>query len=124
MPTIATQIITPKPIQRDYLDASVTAIATPVTIPADTADSVWIISLTISAPSPDVPISVRAQVCPMNSSTGEIFHDKPSQELSVWIDIPSVNDAIAGGNPAWGPGLAAIYTAIQEYVNANNTFGS
>jgi len=86
-------------------------IPNPINVPATpelTADSLWISSLTISAPTTTGKIAVKAILVPQVSSTGTLLLEK-----SKVLTIP---DLTAAG--ATDPNITAAMTAIYAAVNS------
>ena len=88
----------------------------PISIPAKTADSLWILSLNIIASDSVRPIRVQMSVAPFISSTGEILKD-----MQKPIIIPDLS-VEATKNPAVAAAVQAIYAAVQSLVQEQKTF--
>ena len=87
-----------------------------VTIPAQTADSVWVTSINVMAPSAQRPITAQIRVAPFNTASGSIYRN-----MEKAINIPNVTSssmAQAELNAAMG----AILTAVQGLVVSGSLF--
>lgn len=107
-------LVPPAVVPRAYLDPVSTIMPSTIDMPADTANSFWILNVSISSVGPSQPFRITANICPMSSSTGQMY-----PWLARGITIPSADDIIAAENPAWGPALQAIYVAVLEFITAH-----
>ena len=83
-------------------------------IPTQSFDSVWVQSITITAPNPTRPIQAQIRVCPLNSTTGVI---NPSLGKPIIIsNISSASFAQTEINNAMG----AILTAVQALITSGS----
>lgn len=91
----------------------------PIEVPAvqaKVADGLWISNLIVQAPSTTGKITLISTITPMISSTGELLKDK-SKQLRI-VDVA----ALAQTDSTVAAALAAIYTAVQSQVAAQNLF--
>ena len=94
-------------------------LATPITIPAQSeqvADTIWISSLQINAPTPTGKCSVTARLVPMVSSTGALINKEA--KILVIKDV----FATAATDSAVAAAMTAIFAAIQSQADAQGLF--
>ena len=94
-------------------------IPNPIVVPAvssQTADSLWVRSLVIQAPSTTGKISANATLVPMVSATGAL--------LNTQAKMLSIPDVMAAGatDPNIATALAAIYAVVSSQATAKNLF--
>lgn len=95
-------------------------IATPIDVPAlpaRVADSLWLSSLNIMAPTPAMKARVVAVLAPFVSSTGEVLRDKAKTLV--------LDDALtlAANDPQLGATMEALFTEIDRQAKLAKLFG-
>lgn len=87
-----------------------------ITIPSQTADGIWISSLTINAPTPTGKISCNARLIPYNVESGSLF---PTLTKNIFIqDIMSSSIS----SPEIGEAMESIMGAIQSQIISKSLF--
>lgn len=87
-----------------------------IEIPQKTYDGIWITNIQIMAPSPLRPIIASIQVCPFNSSTGEL--DANNRKV---IQIPNV-DVEAQNSSYVAQAMGGIFGYVQNQVISKSLF--
>lgn len=87
-----------------------------ITVPAQTADGLWISSINISAPTTTQPVRALIRVTPYDSVSGSLF---PALAKNIVI-----NDvyATASTNAALGAAMQSIFTAVQGLITSQSLF--
>jgi hypothetical protein len=90
-------------------------LATPISIPAKTADKLWVTALHIIANDTTKPIRVMATLSPYVSATNELVG---TQKQLV------VNDLFAevAKNPKVAAAAQALFEAVQDLADERNLF--
>ena len=88
----------------------------PISLPAQTADALWISNLVISAPSTTSKIRVNATITPMLSASGILY---PS--LSKQLIIPDVM-SLAATDMNVANAMSSIFAVIQSQVTGQHLF--
>ncbi len=90
-----------------------------IVIPAaqqQTADSLWIQSLTIMAPNPTKPISAQMRIAPFNSQDGTIYPN-----LSKSVNIQDITGAMVE-YPSIGIAMSGLMQAAQDVISGEGLF--
>jgi hypothetical protein len=87
-----------------------------VSIPATTADGVWVTSINVMSPTPNRPITAQIRVAPYNSTSGSVYRnlERPIAIQNVMSHSMAQNEL----NNAMG----AILTAVQALVISGSVF--
>jgi hypothetical protein len=94
-------------------------IPNPIVVPAaaaQTADSLWVRSLTIQAPSTAGKISVSAILIPQISATGALLTAQAKT-----LNIPDLA-AAAAKDPNLAVAMTAVYAAVASQAAVKNLF--
>lgn len=89
---------------------------TPISIPSQNADGLWISSLNILAPTTSGKIRVNAVITPMSSASGILYPN-----LSKNLIIPDVM-ALASGDSNVAVAMSSIFAVIQKQVTGQHLF--
>lgn len=87
-----------------------------IEIPTKVYDGIWISNISIVAPTPLRPITSTMQICPFNSTTGEIDLTRKKT-----IFIPDVDKA-AQSSSYVAQAMGGIFGYIQETVISKSLF--
>jgi hypothetical protein len=88
----------------------------PITVPAATADGLWISNINIQAPNTNKPVVAFIRITPYNTTTGEMF-----PALSKNITIPDVMQA-STSNLSLATAMQAIFAAVQDQITTQSLF--
>ena len=88
----------------------------PITIPAKTADVLWVSYMSVNAPSAQAPVTAFIRLAPFVSATGEVINDQAQT-----IEIPDLF-AAAAVDPVLGNALNTLFAAIQKLAHDRNMF--
>ena len=87
-----------------------------ISIPAQTADGVWITNITIFSPAPNKPIQAQITICPFDSSNGSLFLNKRKN-----IIIPNIESSSYAQNSI-NTAMTSIFDVVQNYVVSKSIF--
>ena len=87
-----------------------------IVIPQQTADALWISSVTIIASSPQKPIVAQIRVAPFNSTNGTIFNN-----MAKSITIQDVEGA-ASEYPSIEVAMSGLLQAAKDLISGKQLF--